>query len=274
MLQEREFERIGDTHTTKVDVRVVAATNSDLQKMVADGAFREDLFYRLNIIPIQLPPLRERKEDIPLLVQHFLKKFSVPESGAGVPKLGQSPERRGSEARTLSISQQAHACLMAYAWPGNVRQLENAIERAVALSGGRVQIETADLTADIQQASTGAAAPDSTSLKTGSISNAISAASSTTDPSCAREDRRQQRSGIEAAQPQADNPGRETQAVGTPPSRSHARTRRPVPSEAKHYRSRIGKRCSPRCTSPRETFHRSGGLWSAPVFATTPGMSC
>ncbi len=90
VLQEREFERIGDTHTTKVDVRVVAATNSDLQKMVAEGTFREDLFYRLNIIPIHLPPLRERKEDIPLLVQHFLKKFSVAESGV----VGAKPAHR------------------------------------------------------------------------------------------------------------------------------------------------------------------------------------
>jgi DNA-binding NtrC family response regulator len=152
VLQEREFERIGDTHTTKVDVRVVAATNSDLQKMVAEGTFREDLFYRLNIIPIHLPPLRERKEDIPLLVQHFLKKFSVvPDSGRGAAE---------STPRPLSMSQQAMRCLMAYPWPGNVRQLENAIERAVALSGGRTQIETADLTPDIQQASHAAAAPD------------------------------------------------------------------------------------------------------------------
>jgi DNA-binding NtrC family response regulator len=148
VLQEREFERIGDTHTIKVDVRVVAATNSDLQKMVAEGTFREDLYYRLNIIPIHLPPLRERKEDIPLLVQHFLKKFSAPDSGGG-----------GAKPATLSISQQAMRCLMAYAWPGNVRQLENAIERAVALSGGRSQIETSDLTPDIQQASTAGAAP-------------------------------------------------------------------------------------------------------------------
>jgi DNA-binding NtrC family response regulator len=152
VLQEREFERIGDTHTTKVDVRVVAATNSDLQKMVAEGTFREDLFYRLNIIPIHLPPLRERKEDIPLLVQHFLKKFSVaPDAARGGVELA---------PRQLSISQQAMRCLMAYPWPGNVRQLENAIERAVALSGGRSQIETADLTPDIQQASHAAAAPD------------------------------------------------------------------------------------------------------------------
>jgi len=159
VLQEREFERIGDAHTTKVDVRVVAATNSDLQKMVAEGNFREDLFYRLNIIPIHLPPLRERREDIPLLVQHFLKKFSVSESGpaAAKPAHPRSPE---PEARSLSISQQATRCLMAYTWPGNVRQLENAIERAVALSGGRMQIETSDLTPDIQQASHAAAAPD------------------------------------------------------------------------------------------------------------------
>ncbi len=155
VLQEREFERIGDTHTIKVDVRVVAATNSDLQKMVAEGTFREDLFYRLNIIPVLLPPLRDRREDIPLLVQHFLKKFSGPESGA----LAGKPDQARSAA-VLTVSQQAMRCLMAYSWPGNVRQLENAIERAVALSGGRTQIETADLTLDIQQASQAAAAPD------------------------------------------------------------------------------------------------------------------
>jgi DNA-binding NtrC family response regulator len=167
VLQEREFERIGDTHTIKVDVRVIAATNSDLQKMVAEGAFREDLFYRLNIIPIHLPPLRERKEDIPLLVQHFLKKFSSPDLGPAAAKsdAGRTPE---SAARMLSVSQQAMRCLMAYSWPGNVRQLENAIERAVALSGGRNQIETSDLTADIQQASQAAAAPD-VSLPEGGI---------------------------------------------------------------------------------------------------------
>src|SRR5687767_9285660 len=159
VLQEREFERIGDTHTTKVDVRVVAATNSDLQKMVAEGSFREDLFYRLNIIPIHLPPLRDRREDIPLLVQHFLRKFSAAEPGAAGART--THVRAGdSESRPLSISQQAMRCLMAYPWPGNVRQLENAIERAVALSGGRSQIETADLTSDIQQASQAAAAPD------------------------------------------------------------------------------------------------------------------
>ena len=159
VLQEREFERIGDTHTIKVDVRVVAATNSDLQKMVAEGTFREDLFYRLNIIPIHLPPLRERKEDIPLLVQHFLKKFSVPESGAGGSKLGHSRSAE-AEARTLSISQQAMRCLMAYSWPGNVRQLENAIERAVALSGGRSADRDVRSDAGHPAGVAGAAAPD------------------------------------------------------------------------------------------------------------------
>jgi DNA-binding NtrC family response regulator len=172
VLQEREFERIGDTHTTKIDVRVIAATNSDLQRMVAEGQFREDLYYRLNVIPIELPPLRDRREDIPLLVQHFLKKFSGPESGAFVsPKehghrhsesgtKNQEPGTRNPEPKVLTVSQQAMRCLMAYAWPGNVRQLENAIERAVALSGGRSQIEIADLTPELQQASEAAASPD------------------------------------------------------------------------------------------------------------------
>jgi transcriptional regulator with PAS, ATPase and Fis domain len=144
-----------------VDVRVVAATNSDLQKMVAEGTFREDLFYRLNIIPVLLPPLRDRREDIPLLVQHFLKKFSGPESGAPGPKPDQIRQEAGARpSAILTVSQQAMRCLMSYSWPGNVRQLENAIERAVALSGGRTQIETADLTLDIQQASQAAATPD------------------------------------------------------------------------------------------------------------------
>ena len=157
VLQEREFERLGDTHSIKVDVRVIAATNSDLKKMVAQGEFREDLFYRLNVIPIELPPLRDRKEDIPLLVQHFLKKFAEQAQG-------QEPKAQAvdSKVRPLSVSQQAMRALMAYSWPGNVRQLENAIERAVALSGGRTQIETADLTPEILQASEQEASPDLT----------------------------------------------------------------------------------------------------------------
>ncbi len=139
VLQEREFERIGDTHTTKVDVRVIAATNSDLRRMVSDGTFREDLYYRLNVIPVQIPPLRERKEDIPLLVKHFLDKFR-PDGGNGA---GRTP---------MTVSQEAMRRLMAYPWPGNVRQLENAIERAVAFGAGRPQIDLADLPPEVQQA--------------------------------------------------------------------------------------------------------------------------
>src|SRR6476661_964938 len=133
VLQEREFERVGDSHTVKIDVRVIAATHSDLTKMVADGSFREDLFYRLNVIPVQLPPLRDRREDIPLLVQHFLQKLAG-EAGRGA----------------VTISQDALRRLMAYQWPGNIRQLENACERALAFSQGRSQIDVPDLTPDIQ----------------------------------------------------------------------------------------------------------------------------
>jgi len=133
VLQEREFERVGDSHTIKIDVRVIAATHSDLTKMVADGSFREDLFYRLNVIPVQLPPLRDRREDIPLLVQHFLQKLAG-EAGRGA----------------VTISQDALRRLMAYQWPGNIRQLENACERALAFSQGRPQIDVHDLTPDIQ----------------------------------------------------------------------------------------------------------------------------
>src|SRR2546426_2195134 len=143
VLQEREFERVGDSHTIKVDVRVIAATNSDLGRMVAEGQFREDLFYRLNVIPVELPPLRDRKEDIPLLVQHFLDRLAREGSGAKSAKA--LPERK-------SVSQDAMRRLMAYPWPGNVRQLENAIERAVAFSAGRPQIDVGDLPAEIQQA--------------------------------------------------------------------------------------------------------------------------
>jgi DNA-binding NtrC family response regulator len=141
VLQEREFERVGDSHTTKVDVRIIAATNSDLARMVAAGQFREDLYYRLNVIPVELPPLRERKEDIPLLVQHFLDKLRAADAAAG----GQS---RGPQ----TVAQEAMRRLMASSWPGNVRQLENAVERAVAISGGRPQIDVSDLPVEIQQA--------------------------------------------------------------------------------------------------------------------------
>jgi transcriptional regulator with PAS, ATPase and Fis domain len=139
VLQEREFERLGDTRTIKVDVRIVAATNADLSKMVKEGSFREDLYYRLNVIPVHLAPLRERVEDIPLLVQTFIKKF------AG--------------ERDITVAQDAMRRLMAYAWPGNVRQLENAIERAIAMSGSRTQVDVGDLPADLQGTGESAAKP-------------------------------------------------------------------------------------------------------------------
>jgi DNA-binding NtrC family response regulator len=138
-LQEREFERIGDSQTIKVDVRVIAATNSDLARMVAEGTFREDLYYRLHVIPVQLPPLRDRRDDIPVLVQHFLEKFSP--------------------TSQMQVSQDSMRALMAYSWPGNVRQLENAVERAVALSAGRLQIGLSDLPAEVHVAPSPSQAP-------------------------------------------------------------------------------------------------------------------
>src|SRR5581483_4976867 len=143
VLQEREFERVGDTHSMKVDVRIIAATNSDLMQMVADGEFREDLFYRLNVIPVHLPPLRERKDDVPLLVHHFLEKLAREAAPANA---------RSGPPKPLSVSQDAMRRLMAYHWPGNVRQLENAIERAVAFAAGRGQIDVEDLSNEVQQA--------------------------------------------------------------------------------------------------------------------------
>jgi two-component system response regulator AtoC len=121
VLQEGEFERVGGTATIKVDVRVITATNRNLEEEVRKGNFREDLFYRLNVINIHMPPLRERKEDIPLLVEHFLNKYRYNPS---------SPPTR--------ISEEALTRLIDYAWPGNVRQLENEMERAVVLSQGKV----------------------------------------------------------------------------------------------------------------------------------------
>jgi formate hydrogenlyase transcriptional activator len=119
VLQEGEFERVGGSQTKKVDVRVIAATNRDLSEATDDGTFRSDLFYRLNVFPISVPALRERKQDLPLLVKHLVMKYSV--------KLGKNIE---------SIPQGAMSAFMAYDWPGNVRELENVIERAVILTGG------------------------------------------------------------------------------------------------------------------------------------------
>jgi two-component system, NtrC family, response regulator AtoC len=128
VLQEREFEPLGAERSQRVDVRVIAATNRDIKRLVEDGRFLEDLFYRLNVIPLVLPPLRERREDIPVLVEHFLRKHA---------------HRSGRKVE--EIREEALARLNAYDWPGNVRELENTIERAVVLSGGPV-IDARDIT--------------------------------------------------------------------------------------------------------------------------------
>ena len=119
VIQEREFMRLGGMETIKVDVRIIAATNCDLKEMVEEGSFREDLYYRLHVINIYLPPLRERKDDIPLLVHHFLEKYA-----------------EENNRRDLELTPEALDVLMDYHWPGNVRELENVIERAVVLSAG------------------------------------------------------------------------------------------------------------------------------------------
>jgi DNA-binding NtrC family response regulator len=134
VLQDREFERLGGTKTIKVDVRVVAATNQDLRAALEEGKFREDLYYRLNVVPISIPPLRNRREDIPYLVDHFIARF-VGESNKPI---------RG-------ITPDALKKLMEFHWPGNVRELENIIERAVALSTGEI-IDADDIRLDLSPA--------------------------------------------------------------------------------------------------------------------------
>ncbi len=119
VIQEREFRRVGGTRDVKVDVRIIAATNRDLEKAVAEGAFREDLYYRLDVIPIQLPPLRMRAGDIPVLVEHFLEKFSTA-NGKAVP----------------TVAPEAMRLLLGHEWKGNVRELENLVERVVAFAAG------------------------------------------------------------------------------------------------------------------------------------------
>ncbi len=140
VLQEREFERLGGTKTFKVDVRLIAATNKDLRAALEQGTFREDLYYRLNVVPIDVPPLREHKEDIPELVDHFLTKFTN-DNGKDI---------HGITPAALKILTDFH-------WPGNVRQLENTIERAVALSSGKV-IDMNDIYLDSASARSNAAA--------------------------------------------------------------------------------------------------------------------
>lgn len=131
-LQEREIERVGESKPVKFDIRLIAATNTDLRKMVKDGTFREDLYYRLNVVPVGLPPLRARRDDVALLAQHFVKL---------------SCKSNGLAPRTLT--QGALRALMEYTWPGNIRQLENAVEHAVAMTGAESEIAAEALPQEI-----------------------------------------------------------------------------------------------------------------------------
>ena len=128
VIQCREFRKVGGKHPIKVDIRIIAATNKDLRQMVAGGKFREDLYYRLEVIPLMLPPLRQRKEDIPLLVDHFIQKFNR----------NNTKQIRGVSSRTMGV-------LLRYHWPGNVRELENCVERAAVMSDGDI-LDVTDLT--------------------------------------------------------------------------------------------------------------------------------
>jgi len=127
VLQEREFERLGSNVTRHIDVRVIAATNQDLRAALEQGTFREDLYYRLNVVPMNIPPLRERKQDIPFLAEHFLKRLA-PDSGSRVER----------------ITEAGMAKLAGYHWPGNVRELENVIERSLVMCTG-TELDEADI---------------------------------------------------------------------------------------------------------------------------------
>ncbi len=131
VLQEKEIRPVGATERIQIDVRVIAATNRDLESAIRTGGFRQDLFFRLNVVQVKLPALRDRKSDIPLLVTSFLEKFSDPQRSV------------------RTISEDAMRRLMAYDWPGNVRELENAIERAVALGSGPI-LHLGDLPSNLQ----------------------------------------------------------------------------------------------------------------------------
>ena len=117
LLDEKEFSRVGGTEKIKVDFRLITATNKDLNQLIKKGSFREDLYYRINVVPIVIPPLRERKDDIPLLIDHFINKFSIE-----------------NNKNVKGISKEALELMMQYEWPGNIRELENLIERVIALT--------------------------------------------------------------------------------------------------------------------------------------------
>jgi DNA-binding NtrC family response regulator len=136
VLQEREIERIGSNRPIKVDIRVISATNTNLAKAVAQGHFRQDLYFRLNVVPISIPPLSERKEDIPLLANHFLRKFNT-----------------AFNKKIPGFSEKALAALARYPWPGNIRELENLVERIVVLSAGDEKIDLKNIPYEILMAS-------------------------------------------------------------------------------------------------------------------------
>jgi two-component system response regulator AtoC len=162
-LQESEFERVGGVRTIRVDVRLIAATNSDLKKEIAQGSFREDLYYRLNVVPIRLPSLRERASDIPLLVMHFIRKFNA--------RLKKDID--GVEAAAL-------ARLTSYPWPGNIRELENVIERAVLFCDGD-ELHLGDLPAEVRGSSSVLESPSTTPLPPPSSEPAPTGASGSID---------------------------------------------------------------------------------------------
>jgi formate hydrogenlyase transcriptional activator len=141
VLQEQEFERLGSTKTLRVNIRLIAATNRELERMVEAGMFRSDLYYRLKVFPIRVPALRERPEDIPLLVRHFVQKFA-----------------QRMKKRIETVPSESMAALRQYPWPGNVRELENFIERAVILS------QTTDLAVPVSELSRPAMAGDHTAI--------------------------------------------------------------------------------------------------------------
>jgi transcriptional regulator with GAF, ATPase, and Fis domain len=146
-IQSGEFERVGGIRSKKVDVRLIAATNRDLRQAVEDGEFRDDLYYRLNVVQVHLPPLRERRSDIPLLIDHFLAKFNV--------RLGRSVQ---------SVDEEAGQRLLSYDWPGNIRELENAIERCILFSEGET-VTVSDLPPEIRDRRLSQPLEGDTSLK-------------------------------------------------------------------------------------------------------------
>jgi DNA-binding NtrC family response regulator len=146
VLQEREFEKLGSSRTVKVDVRVVAATSADLENRIGEGSFRPDLYYRLNVVHLRLPPLRQRREDIRPLTEHLLAKFCA---STGLPG--------------KTITDEAWEGLLSYRWPGNVRQLQNAVERAAALSGAAAEIHLRDLPEEIREGAAVGGTPEPSS---------------------------------------------------------------------------------------------------------------